>query len=130
MKIELRIKNQGHVPSFKNNKRAIRLKNNNLMLVTEKKTKAWMQKCIQSFESQLFSSTLTTGPVTSTVPHLRSLIASSLPQDDSRQWVPELNIRSEEVDAGEEGAIIIIEQIGVCSQPSPSTKTRPKSSAA
>lgn len=110
-KITLAVRHMGHVPSFKNNKRSIRLKNGSSMPVTDKKTKKWMQKCIESFESQLFCDTLITGVGTLTGPFLPSLIAWYLPQDDSRQWIPELHIYAEQVKPGEEGAKIIIERL-------------------
>ena len=107
MKITLAVRNQGHVPSFKNKKRSNKSGN----VYTEPKTKRWMDACIQSFESQLFCISRINDSATSTVPHLRSLIVSSLPLDDSRQWIPELHVYCEEVDKGEEGAVIIIEKL-------------------
>jgi len=106
MKIVLDVKNQGHVPSFKNKKRIMRNH-----LVTEPKTKRWMQGCIDSFESQLFIASRITGGETLTVPPPRSLIVSSLPLDDSRQWIPAIHIYCLPCKKGEEGATIIIEEI-------------------
>lgn len=110
MKIELAVRNQGHVPSFKNCKRTIKLNNGGTMPVTSRKVKAWMNRCIESFISQLFCVTQMDLHGTRMEMPPRSLIASYLPLDDSRQWVTELNIKAEEVAPGEEGATIIIEE--------------------
>lgn len=107
MKIVLSVKQQGHVPSFKNKKRVTK----KFGLITHPKIKRWMEQCIQSFESQLFIESRTIAGVILTGPPPLSLIASSLPLDDSRQWIPELHIYCEEVKPGEEGATIIIEKI-------------------
>ena len=112
MKIVLSVKQQGHVPSFKTQKRAaINRQTGQAMIVTGRKEKEWMQRCIQSFESQLFCACQTIGPVTPTAPPLHCSIASSLPLDDSRQWLPELHVYVQEVRKDEEGATIIIEEI-------------------
>lgn len=106
MKIELAIRNQGHVPSFKNNKMIARGR-----LITAPQKQKWMNRCIQSFESQLFCGSATIEGGMLTGQQLQSLIALFMPQDDSRQWIPELHILSEDVDKGSEGAIVIIEPI-------------------
>jgi len=106
MKIILAVRNQGHVPSFKNNKMLVRGR-----LITDPKKQKWMQRCIQSFESQLFLLTRTTAAGTLTDNSLRSLIASSLPLDDSHQWIPEIKIEAVQLEMGHEGAVIIIEPI-------------------
>jgi hypothetical protein len=106
MKIVLEVKHQGHVPSFKNCKRVVRNH-----LITRPDVKKWMERCIQSFESQLFCDTVINADETLMAPSLPSWIASSLPLDDSRQWMPEQHIYCEEVKKGEEGATIIIEQL-------------------
>jgi len=112
MKIELAVKNQGHVPSFKTQKKAAIHKETGMpFVVSKKETKQWMKRCIQNFESQLLLLTLTTGDATLTAPCPPSSIASSLPQDDSRQWLPEIVVRCIEVEPGYEGATIIIEPI-------------------
>jgi len=106
MKIVLAVKNQGHVPSFKNCKRVVRNR-----LITRPDVKKWMERCIQSFESQLFCESQTTELVTLTGPQAPYSIASCIPLDDSRQWIPELHVLCQEVNKGEEGATIIIEQL-------------------
>lgn len=107
MKISLAVRQQGHVPSFKNKKRSSRKGH----IYTEPKTKKWMDQCIHNFVSQLFIASRITEGGTLTVPPPRSLIASSLPLDDSRQWIPELHSLCEIVPKGEEGAIILIEKL-------------------
>lgn len=111
MKIELEVRGLGHCPSFKNNKRTIKLKNGSTMPVTDRRTKAWMQRCTESFVSQLLCATRTTDDGTLTETQPRSQIVSLLPLDDSRQWISELHITAEEVAPGEEGAVIVIEKI-------------------
>lgn len=112
MKIELAVKNQGHVPSFKTQKRAgLHRVTGKPFVVSKKEIREWMERCTQSFESQLFSASLITAGGTLMEPRPLSSIVSSLPLDDSRQWIPELHIYCQEVSKGEEGAIIIIEQI-------------------
>lgn len=106
MKIELAVKHLGHVPSFKNSKMIARGR-----LITDPKKQKWMEACIRSFESQLFCIAQIGGGGTLTAPPAPSLIASSLPQDDSRQWIPRLEIADREVEKGLEGATIIIESI-------------------
>lgn len=112
MKILLAVRNQGHVPSFKNAKRVMfNRQTQKPFLGTRKDVKEWMERCIQSFESQLFLATQTGGPGILTGQHQRSLIASSLPLDDSREWIAELVVISKDAPKGSEGATVIIEQI-------------------
>lgn len=112
MKIVLSVKNQGHVPSFKTQKRAATHRVTGLpFVVSKKEIRKWMDQCAQSFESQLFCATQTTGDVTLTAPCPHSLIASSLPLDDSRQWIAEEHVFALEVEPGEEGATITIEPL-------------------
>jgi len=106
MKIMLAVRQQGHVPSFKNNKMLAKGK-----LITDPAKQKWMERCIQSFESQLFCGSAITGGEMPTAPCPLSLTASLMPLDDSRQWIPELHVYCEEVKPGEEGAVIIIEKL-------------------
>jgi len=101
----------GHIPAFKNKKRTILLNNGGTMPVTDPKTKDWMNRCIQSIASQLYSSSAIIDHATSTGVSLRSSIASCVPLDDSRQWIPEEHTYSQDVDAGNEGVFIVIERI-------------------
>lgn len=102
----------GDVPSFKNRKRAILDRNTGKMrTLTEPHTKQWMERCIKSFESQLYSAMQTIAGGTLTAQQARSLIVSALPLDDSRAWIPEMHIHSIDVEIGEDGADVIIERI-------------------
>lgn len=110
--IRLEIKGLNHVPSFKNTKSIYRNKQTGKpFIATKKERKIWMQNAIRVIESQLLCAFATHGIETSTAPHLRSWIASSLPLDDSIQWVSELNVKGCNVEPGQEGAQIIIEQL-------------------
>ena len=110
MKIELAVKNHGHVPSFKNKKRIVRM-GKKTALITRPDVRKWMDSVIQDFESQLFCVSQTGAGATSMVAPPRSLIVSSLPLDDSRQWISELLIVDADVAHGEEGAHITITEI-------------------
>lgn len=112
MKIVLSVKNQGPVPTFKNNKRiALNRKTGQQFLMTDEKTKQWMTQCIRSFELQLFCATRIGDAEMPMVQHQPSSIASSLPLDDSWVWCPEINIRAELCEKGNEGATVTIERI-------------------
>lgn len=111
-RIRLAVRQQGHVPAFKNKKRAIQDKRTGKMrTLTEPKVAEWMEQCIQSLESQLFLALATAAEGTLMGRSRQSWIASSLPLDDSRQWIPEQHIYCKDVTKGEEGAEIIIERI-------------------
>lgn len=79
--------------------------------LTEPKARKKMDAIIQSFVSQSISDIQTRSAETLTGPLLQSLIASLLPQNDSRQWISEHHVYTHDVDKGEEGAEIIIERI-------------------
>lgn len=112
MKIELQVRNIGPVPSFKNTKSIGRnRKTKRPFIMTDPKKKKWMGLCTESFELQLFCATQISGAGTLTAPPPHSLIVSSLPLDDSRQWIPELMVSSEDCPKGDEGATIIIEPV-------------------
>jgi len=112
MKIELEVKGLSHIPSFKNKKRSILDRNTGLQrTLTEGKTKQWMERCTQSLVSQLLCATQTIEGATIPGHSKLSLIVSSLPWDDSRQWIPETHITTQEVPNGDEGCLITIERI-------------------
>lgn len=105
----LAVRGLGHVPSFKNKKRSILDRNTGKQrTLTEAKTKQWMEACIQSFVSQLLCATQTAAEGTTPGRSKLSSIVSLLPWDDSRQWIPTIHITTLEVDAGEEGADILL----------------------
>lgn len=110
--LSITLQSLGHVPSFKNKKRVFTNKKIGKSFIgTRGDVKQWMEKAIRNIELQLRSHFLTTVGVTSTERLQPSLIASSVPLDDSRQWISELRILAVETNAGEENHEIIIERI-------------------
>lgn len=113
MKIELAVRHQGHPPSFKNNKRSV-IRNGKAFPVTDKKTKKWMDRCIQSFESQLFCAYQTEGAGMQ-MGHCRQFLTALLRQskdfDDNIDWIPEIHVTVERVKPGEEGAHITLDEL-------------------
>jgi hypothetical protein len=110
--IRVAVRNQGHVPSFKNKKRVARNRSTGKsFLMTRKDIKQWMTRCIQSFVSQFTCLSVIGDEGTPTAPPPRCLIVSSLPLDDSVQWIPEIVIKTKQVHKGQEGAEIIIEPL-------------------
>lgn len=93
----------GPVPSFKNKKMLAHGR-----LITDPKRQKWMDRCIQSFESQLRSAIQTSAGGTLMGRSLRSLIAWSRQFDDSRQWIPK---QSAEAEDGPDSACLTIEQL-------------------
>lgn len=109
MPIRLHINNLGHCPSFKNNKMLVKGK-----LITDPKKQKWMNQAIRQLRSQLLSVSQTIVEETSTVepqPSSTALLMRLKNMDDCRQWVPELHIRCEIVEKGNEGVDIVIEEI-------------------
>lgn len=102
--IKLVVQGISSVPSFKNSKMIARGR-----LITDPKKQAWMEKCIQSFVSQLRSEFQTRGIATTTGPIPLSKIALLLPLDDSRKWIPRHCVSSRQVSKGSEGAELVIE---------------------
>lgn len=107
-RLTLRVRNFGHVPSFKNSKLLLAQQKR---LITKPEYQRWMEAVIRSFESQLRSALAMneTGTMTALTRLLR--IASSLPLDDSRKWITEHCVKTRLVSNGEEGADILIERI-------------------
>lgn len=110
-KIVLYVKGLGSVPSFKNKKKIIQLKINGKLrpsLMTDPKKAKWMERCIQDFASQLSSSSVIEGVATFLGCSKQSAIALSMPADDC--WA-ELELgfaQVQMVEAGLEGACIIL----------------------
>jgi hypothetical protein len=104
--LSLKIEGLGHVPSFKNSKMIARGR-----LITNPKRQEWMNRCIQSFESQLRSRFLTVVAETSTETSRPSWIASVVPLDDSMRFVSQIQITYHTVPKGKEGAIVEIERL-------------------
>lgn len=109
--VNLVLQGLGHVPSFKNKKRAILDHNTGQMrTLTDKKTKLWMQRATHSFASQLRYGSVITEVATLTAPSPPSSIVS-FPLDDSFQWIPEIHVKALAVCRGSEGCRITIERI-------------------
>lgn len=102
-RIVLRVRGQGHVPSFKNSKMLCRGR-----LITDPKKREWMDAATASLVFQLYSASVTHAPETGTERCLRSLIASATQFDDSIQWIPEIHVRAVRCAKGDEGAEIAI----------------------
>lgn len=98
-----------HVPAMKNSKMIVR-RGKKPMLITKPERRLWMDETIQDFVSQLRAAIPITENATLMEAARLSLIAS-LPQDDSWQWIPELIVRAEKCDKGNEGADILIEEM-------------------
>jgi hypothetical protein len=111
-RIVLKISGLGHVPSKKNSKQFIPGKGKRrAMLITKPEYQKWIERCIRSFESQLLSLLRTGGAEMLMEPNRRSLIFWLNQFDDSVQWIVSERIDVEMVPMGEEGAIVILEQL-------------------
>jgi hypothetical protein len=104
--IRLTIQGIGHVPSFKNLKVIGRRG-----LYTKPRAKAWMQACSDSIALQLLCLFRISENATPTGRSRQSWIASYVPLDDSVREIVEERIRVEFVEAGQEGAEILIERL-------------------
>lgn len=102
----LKIRNLGHVPSFKNMKRMWKGK-----LVTDPDAAAWMNETIKSLAFQLRCELATRGIEITTGLSALSSIAWFVPLDDSRKWISQHSARTLLVSKGDEGADITIEII-------------------
>lgn len=102
----LHIQGLGHITSFKNSKMVARGR-----LMTAPIKQRQMESYILSIESQLRSMYQTSADGMQTGRSLASWIASSVPLDDSIQWVPTIVIQAQQVPKGLEGASIVIERL-------------------
>jgi len=106
MPIVLQIRGCGNIVSFKNSKMIARGR-----LITDPEKQKRMESYTQAIVSQLSSEFQTIGAGISTECSLPSWIASCMPLDDSRHWVPSIGVVSMEVQEGEEGCDIIIQKL-------------------
>ena len=104
----LQIRGLSHVPSFKNSKLLLWRQKR---IITKPEYQHWMDAATRSIESQLRSALATSGIGTTTGLTALWPIASLLPLDDSRKWIPEHCVRTRLVSRGDEGADILIERI-------------------
>ncbi len=102
----LKIRNCGHIVSFKNSKMIARGR----LMTSPIKQKA-MDSYTRAIESELCSAFRTTAGETQMGHSLAYWIRSYVPQDDSVQWVPQISIEVLRVGKGEEGADITIERL-------------------
>lgn len=125
----------GTIPSYKNNKMLIQpslrevwaaVKRGNIsqiaaaltayakkrpMLITKPEYQKQMEQIMASLESQLLSAFQTTGAQTCQGNSIRSLIAASVFADDAWTYLPEIHLRGELCEPGQEGATITIEPL-------------------
>ena len=105
----LKVYGLGHVPSFKNTKSIFRNKKTGRMFIaTDPKKKEWMERAIKLFVSQLLGLFPIGEGETVGECQKQSQIASSLPLDDSLDWMIPGEQNVVRVPKGEEGAIITI----------------------
>lgn len=134
-KTPLTLEIHGPIPSFKNNKLMIppslkalgrallwgnlkealkefnTLKKKRTLLITKPEYQEAMEKMISDIESQLRSASLTAVGPTCPESLIRSWIALSMPADDCWTKIPEIIIRAELVEEGQEGATITIQRL-------------------
>lgn len=106
LSVRLEIKGQ-HIPSFKNAKRIVGDK-----LVTRQDIKDRKKSIEESFVWQLLSDTRIASLATQMGLSRQSLIASLVPADDCWTVIPEIEIKCELVEPGQEGCEVIIKKIG------------------
>lgn len=107
---------QGLIPGKKNNKMLIvrdpRGKPlRHPMLITKPDYQKALEKITESLRYQLLSACQTACGGTLTASSLRSWILSSLPEDDCWTRVPQMTIRGELCEPGQEGATVVIQKI-------------------
>lgn len=108
-----------HIPSFKNSKRWVtKLPNGKPMkrplLISSPEFQEWMEKAIRIFVSGFVSAFPTASAATLTEPYPPSLIAwlrRLRGFDDSVGWIREIHLIVEDVQPGEEGATVTLEEI-------------------
>jgi hypothetical protein len=105
-KLTIYLRGLGHITSFKNSKMICRGK-----LMTSPTKQKQMNAYIRDIESQLRSLFRTTADGMPTGRSLASWTASSVPLDDSVEWIVEETIRVHRCSKGQEGANIEIEQL-------------------
>jgi hypothetical protein len=96
-----------HIPSFKNAKRIVGEK-----LITDPEIKARKKAIEEDFVWQLLSDIRIGVLATQMGLSRRSLIALLLPEDDCWTVIPEITIKCELVEDGEEGCEVVIQKIG------------------
>jgi hypothetical protein len=103
----------GHIVSFKNTKSiAFNKRTRRPFIMTNPRKKKAMDSYTRAIERAISSAYQMAVAGMETAPSLQSWTASSLPLDDSLEWIPQSDgYRTERVKAGEEGIIIVLERI-------------------
>src|SRR5947208_1736386 len=111
-KLRVSLSGHGNIRSFKNKKRIIPGRNGKPpQLVTEGPTAKQMEAIIRDLLSLFISASQTDANGISTACSRQSLIASYLPGDDSRHWIPRILVECTDVTPGYEGVDITIERL-------------------
>lgn len=100
---------KGNIIPFKNRKRVYQDSSGRLHTATESKVRDHMNVITRSFEFQLLA--IFRDGVTVTGCSLQSWIASSMPGDDSLDWIPLITVTGKRVKPGFEKTIVTIEKL-------------------
>lgn len=87
------------------------LKEKRTLLITKPEYQEAMERMINSIESQLLSASRTAVGPTCPESLIRSWIALSMPADDCWTKIPEIVLKAELVEEGQEGATIKIQRL-------------------
>ncbi len=111
MVIKIEVKLGENIQSFKNKKRSILDSNTGQQrTLTPKKTKEHMDRITSGLLSALLLESQTIDAAILMGCSRLSWIAYKMPEDDSLQWIPEIHLRHERVEKGNEGFVIEIEE--------------------
>lgn len=106
----------GLIPGKKNNKMLITKDPRGRplrkpLLITKPEYQKALEKITESLRCQLLSACQTASGGTLTASSLRSWIALSMPADDAWTHVPQMTIRGELCEPGQEGAVVTIKRL-------------------
>jgi hypothetical protein len=110
-KLRVSLYGLGHVPAFKNRKWAAIKPDGSARVVKDLKVQKRMEAIIRDLLSLFISASQTNERGTSMACSRQSLIASYLPGDDSRHWIPRILVECTDVTPGYEGVDITIERL-------------------
>ncbi len=111
-KVRVSLYGHGNIRSFKNHKQLIPAgKGRPARLITDKGKQKQMDGIIRDLLSLFISASQTNADGISMACSRQSLIASYLPGDDSRQWIPRILIECTDVELGDEGVDLTIERL-------------------
>lgn len=109
-RLVLEIQGLGPVPSLKNSKRVVIQKGGKAKPITDPKVKKWMKQASALIASQCRCGTQT-GAGAMVMAPLQAYWTALLPRDDCWTVIPELVVKSQLCEPGEEGATITIERL-------------------